>query len=317
MVAFYTNVGVLAFLGGILAVSLNLLIGDSGVFSAAQGVFYGVGAYATALLALHLTGSILVAVPVSSVAAGAIGLVFAIPAVRIRGDYFVVASIGFSVIMITVFSQWQAVTGADSGISGYPTGSLVAGQVPFTSAASNLVLAAVLLVLCVAVQAYITRRAPIGRMIRASRDDQTAAESVGISPVAVRVIAVVVSAMLAGVAGSGYAVFVQYVDPTSFGSSESILLVAMVVLGGSGSIAGPVVGALVIGFGVPSLSLLPVPTALIGPLEQVAVGLVLVLAMIWRPDGLVNLRLPGRRTGTGDAADSGVAGSPSEKVSIL
>lgn len=317
MIAFYTNVGVMAFLSAILAVSLNLLIGESGIFSAAQGVFYGVGAYSTAFLALHVTGSILLALPLSAVVAGLTGLLFAIPAVRIRGDYFVVASIGVSVILVTVFSQWNTVTGGDSGLSGYRVGSLVDGKVQFTSANSNLILAVVLFVLSVAAVAYLTSWAPIGRMIRAVRDDQTAAESVGKSPVSVRVIAVVVTAMLAGVAGTVYAVFVQYVDPTAFGTNESILIVTMVVLGGSGSIVGPVIGALVLGFGEPSLGLLPLPTALIGPLEQAAVGVVLVVVMIWQPEGLVSIRLARRPHRTGTVAYSGAALSPTDEASDL
>lgn len=298
MFAFYTNAGVLAVLAAISALALNVLIGETGIFSAAQAVFYGLGAYTAALVGLHVSSSLPLSALAGMVVAGLAALVFAIPAVRVRGDYFIVASFAFSVIMTTVFSQWTSVTGGNAGISGVPEATI--GPLAIAAASGYLAVAVVFLVLTCGALYVILRRAPVGRMLRAVRDDEVAVMALGKSPAYLRLIAVVVAGVVSGLAGVVYAYFVSFVDPSGFGFSESILFVTMVIFGGVGSLAGPLIGALVVGFGIPSLGLLNLPSSVIGPLQQIVVGMILIVLMVFYPGGLAAVpeglmrRVPGR-----------------------
>lgn len=287
MPTFYLDLSVTVAMQAIAAVALGILIGPAGIFSAAQAVFYGVGAYIAALIALHVTTNLLVASVAGVLGAGVVGLIMAIPAVRVKGDYFVVASLAFSILMTTVFSQWTSVTGGYTGLIGVPLATL--GSVVLQGSLPYLICGLVFLVLTVAVAHVVLGRAPLGRMVRAVRDDELAAVALGKSPVVVRIWAVLISSAIAGLAGVVFAFYVDYVNPSGFGTSGSILLITMVILGGTGRIWAPVLGAIVLGFGMPSLALLPISASVSGPVEQIVEGIALVLVMVYLPDGLIRV----------------------------
>jgi branched-chain amino acid transport system permease protein len=278
------NVLVTGLLAAISVLSLNVLIGQTGIFSGAAGVFYGVGAYTAAIVSLHWTSSLLVGVAASVVVGAIVGLILAIPAVRVIGDYFIVASLGFATILETVFAQWTQVTGGANGLSGIPLPTIFGYTIETPLA--YVVVTVILLVIVAAVLWYFWRVAPVSRLMRAAKEDDIALIALGHKPARVRIVAVVVSGAVAGVSGAIYCYYIGFVDSNSFSTTESILFVTMLVFGGAVYFLGPIVGAIVITVVTAALALLPITPNITGPLQQVAVGLILILLMVFAPRGV-------------------------------
>ncbi|QPF90701.1 branched-chain amino acid ABC transporter permease [Bradyrhizobium commune] len=268
----------------ILAISLNLLIGYAGIFSMAHAAFYGVGAYVAALLALHYTAELAIAIPLAMTACAATSVCVSLPALRVRGEYFVAASLGLQVIAFTLFEQWQSVTGGLNGLIGIPVAVLFGYRLSSPLAFMTVTL---VLVMLVAIAVIILLRTSFGRDLRAIRDDETAATAAGKNVAVIKSIAVAASSALCAVAGVLYAFNVAFVNPDGFTLNVSVLIMAMVIIGGAGTIAGPIVGAALIQFLPAALSWLPLPPQNIGYLQQSLYGLAMVLLMIYQPAGIV------------------------------
>lgn len=268
----------------ILALSLNLLIGYAGIFSMAHAVFYGVGAYVAALLGLYYSADLAIAIPVAMISGAVASLLISLPALRVRGEYFVAASLGLQVIATTIFEQWDSVTGGLSGLSGIPVAELfgyeLASPTAFMMVTIAFVVFVALIVICLL-------RTSFGRDLRAIRDDETAAGAVGKNVTAIKAIAVAVSAALCTIGGVLYAYNIAFVNPESFTLNLSVLVMAMVIIGGAGTTIGPIAGAAIIQFLPAALSWLPLPSQNIGYLQQIMYGIAMVLLMIYRPAGLL------------------------------
>ncbi|WP_011578918.1 MULTISPECIES: branched-chain amino acid ABC transporter permease [Chelativorans] len=284
MVNYFANLVTVTGISMILAISLNLLIGYAGIFSMAHAAFYGVGAYVAALLALHYTAELTLAVPLAMVTCAAASLLISLPALRVRGEYFVAASLGLQVIAFTVFEQWHSVTGGLSGLIGIPVAELfgysLASPLAFMGVTIALVALVALAVICLL-------RTAFGRDLRAIRDDETAAAAAGKNVAVIKSIAVAISSALCAVAGVLYAFNIAFVNPESFTLNLSVLVMAMVIIGGAGTITGPIIGAALIQCLPAALSWLPLPPQNIGYLQQILYGLAMVLLMIYRPAGLM------------------------------
>jgi branched-chain amino acid transport system permease protein len=295
MLAYLVNLGVLICINALLAVTLNFVMGYAGIYSIAHAVFFGVGAYTAAVVATQLSASLFVTLPLAVLLAGALSIALALPALRVRGEYFVAASLGLQVIAVTVFSEWKSVTGGIGGITGIPPAELF-GR-PVAAPGQFLLLALACLAVVTALSTALLRSA-FGRSLQALRDSESAAQAAGKNVAAIKTLAVAVSAALAAVAGVLYAHYIAFVNVESFTLDTSVLLMAMVIIGGTGTLAGPLVGALLLML-LPSLfsymSFLP-PTE-IGAVQQIAYGATMVLLMIFRPGGLV-----GRGSGKGTRA---------------
>lgn len=284
MLAYTENVIILLGIGIILAWSLNVMVGYSGIFSVMQAVFYGIGAYASAQFAFHVSTDFILAAIVAMCASGFVAFVTAVPVLRVREEYYVVASIGFQMVASTVFITWQGATGGMGGLVGIPEptlfGAPVSGTVPYlalTIGCVCLVLAALSWLLA----------GPFGRALKALRDDEVAAAALGKRPVSLRLAATAISGALAGLGGTLYAFYVSFVNPDSFTLDYSVLLVAMVVIGGAGSLVGPVLGAIFITVFPALLTFVNLPSHILGPVEQIVYGSVIVLLMLFLPEGLV------------------------------
>lgn len=307
MLQFVINLLIMGSIVAIVASSLNLLIGFTGVFSVAQAVFYGVGAYTTSLVALHWGSSLLLAIVVATVSSAVLSVLLALPAARVTGEYFVVASLAFAVVASSVFSQWTPVTGGAAGLVGISRASLFGVSMDTNEA--YLALSLVLLVLVVGFIYVIIRRTPLGRSLQALRDDPLAAQALGKNPFRLRLIAVVISSALASLGGVVYAGYVAFVNADSFSVDTSVLLVTMVILGGSGTLSGPVIGAFFITLFPAALEFTNLPSQFKGPLEQIIYGAALVILMLVRPEGIASFfsgLLPGsrRRTGIPDSSEA-------------
>lgn len=285
MLAYLINLGVLVCINAVLAITLNLVMGYAGIYSIAHAVFFGVGAYTAAFVALHSSASLLVTLPLAMLLAAAVSVALALPALRVRGEYFVAASLGLQVIALTVFAEWKAVTGGIGGITGIPPAELFGRAI--AAPAQFLVLALACLAAVMALTALLLRSS-FGRSLQALRDSESAAQAAGKHVAAIKTLAVAVSAALAAVAGVLYAHYIAFVNVESFTLDTSVLLMAMVIIGGTGTLLGPIVGALLLML-LPSLfsymSFLP-PTE-ISAVQQIAYGATMVLLMIFRPGGLV------------------------------
>lgn len=292
MLAYLQNIAVLFCINAMLALTLNFIMGYAGIFSLAHAIFFGVGAYATAYIALYGTDSLLICMAASALISAILSMVLALPALRVRGEYFVAASLGLQVIGVTIFSEWKSVTGGLGGMIGIPRPKLF-GYV-FNDDGAFLVLAIVMLLVVLGIIALLVRGS-FGRSLMAIRDSESAAQTYGKHVNAVKTLSVAVSAGLAGVAGSLYAFYISFINVESFMLETSILLMAMVIIGGTGTLFGPVVGAALLMSLPAALTYLPfLPPSELGTIQQIIYGLAMVLLMMFRPGGLVGGRSKGK-----------------------
>jgi branched-chain amino acid transport system permease protein len=268
----------------ILAVSLNLLVGYAGIFSLAHAAVYGIGAYASALVALKLGLGFWGGLVVASAAGACAAALVAIPSLRVAGDYYIVASFGLQVVILTVFMNWTDLTNGHAGLAGIPRPRLF-GLVfdnPFKYVGLSLALAALTYAIC----RRLTDSA-FGRTLRAVREDEIAAQAMGKNVVLVKVVVTTISSALGALAGSLYAHYITYINPSSFTLDESIFITSLVILGGTERLAGPVVGAFVL-LAVPeALKFLAIPDTVAAPTRQILYGGLLILFMFVRPEGIL------------------------------
>lgn len=270
---------IVALLYVVLALSLNFVMGFAGQLSMGHSAFYGVGAYTTALLMVNFRVPFWVALPLSALAAAAFGFVLGIPTLRLKGDYLAIVTIGFAEILRLVLVNWSEVTRGPAGIPGIPSPSLFGITLRSNIAYYFLIL---ILALITGFIAYRLWKSRLGRGLMAVRDDEVAAEAMGIHATYLKVLAFVLGAALAGAAGSFFASFIHYVNPDNFNYAESVIILCMVVLGGIGSIPGVIVGAII-------LSILPEVLRDIATYRYAIYGLLLILMMIIRPQGMISV----------------------------
>jgi branched-chain amino acid transport system permease protein len=268
----------------ILAVSLDLLAGHAGLLSIAHAAFYGLGAYTSALLCVKHGASFLVGLLAGIVVAGVASLLVSLPSVRLSGDYFVVATFAFQMITFSIFNNWMGLTNGPLGISGIPRPVVLGWGI--RSSIGFLALAVVIAAFSYLVVCRISR-SPFGRVLHAIREDELFAQALGKDAARAKVLAFVVSAALASSAGSLYAHYTTYIDPTSFTVTESILVISMVIIGGAGSPWGPLVGAVVLVTMPEALRFIGLPSSAAANLRQMFYGALLVIMMMFRPRGLV------------------------------
>jgi branched-chain amino acid transport system permease protein len=287
MTAYVAHYLVMVGIYGILAISLNLLIGYSGIFSLAHAAIYGIGAYASALAALKLGLGFWGGLVIAAIVGGCAAALVAIPSLRVAGDYYVVASFGLQVVVVTVFMNWTGLTAGHAGLPGIPRPRLFGWTIdePF----EYVGLALGLLALTYAISWRLTHSA-FGRVLQAIRDDEIAAQAMGKHVVRVKITVAVASSALGALAGSLYAHYITYINPSSFALHESIFIVSLVILGGTERLSGPLVGAFIL-LAVPeALTFLAIPDTVAAPLRQILYGGLLILFMFVRPEGILGRR---------------------------
>ena len=288
MIAYLQNIAVLFCINAILALTLNFIMGYAGIFSLAHAIFFGVGAYATAYIAMHASDSLLLCMAASAAISAVLSMALALPALRVRGEYFVAASLGLQVIGVTIFSEWKSITGGLGGMIGIPRPKL--WGYTFNDDTAILILALVVLGIVIGITALLVRGS-FGRSLMAIRDSESAAQTYGKHVNAVKTLSVAVAAGLAGIAGSLYAFYISFINVESFVLETSILLMAMVIIGGTGTLFGPIVGAALLMSLPAALTYLPfLPPTELGAIQQIIYGLAMVLLMMFRPGGLVGGR---------------------------
>ena len=268
----------------ILASSLNLIAGYTGLLSICQAAFYGVGAYTAALMSLKTGSPFLVNLVLAMIVSGILGALVGVPSLRIRDDYFVIASFAFQVIAFSVMNNWVSFTAGPMGLPGIPQpkifGWVISSHWEFLLLSGFLT--AVVLWVCSRIV-----RSPFGRVLMSIREDEVFALAAGKNIAAYKVLVFVIGAAMASVAGVIYAHYISFIDPTSFTVMESIFIISIVIIGGAGSFWGPVVGAVVLVTLPEALRFIGMPSSIAANMRQILYGAALVACMMWRPQGLM------------------------------
>jgi branched-chain amino acid transport system permease protein len=267
----------------ILTLSLNVVIGFAGLLSLGQAAFYGLGAYASAIAMERFEAPFLIGFVVAAIVPGVVGLLLAMPfmRLRLRGIYLGMATFGFGEIAFLVFRNWEDLTGGSLGMSAIPP-PVIFGYEVFEQRDYFFLVVAVLLVV-ISVVLRLINSAP-GQVLLAIRDDELAAAAVGIPTMRYQVAAFGAGAAIAGLAGSLFAHYVTYLSPENFTSNISILVLTMLIVGGRGNVLGSLAGAAL-------LVVLPEALRLVPEIRILAYGGLLMLMATMRPQGILgNLR---------------------------
>jgi len=276
---YYLHIVIMAGIFGVLALSLNLLLGYAGQLSLGHAAFFGIGAYTSALLTLKREWSFWPALAVAIALAAAAGWLIGRLALKLRGAYFVLVTISFAGVISLVSVNWIELTNGPLGLPGVPAPDLGPWSLRTKTSYYYLVLVAV------AVSYAVCRRlvrSRIGRAFVALRENEPLAESIGVDVTHYLVLAAVVSAAMAGLGGSLYAHYTRFVSPEVFLFTYTVTMVIMVVAGGKGTLAGPLVGAVL-------FTALPEALRLAASWQwqMLAYGLLLILLVFFLPRGIV------------------------------
>jgi branched-chain amino acid transport system permease protein len=278
---------ILAQIYAVLAISTNLMVGIIGIFSVAQAAIMGIGAYIYALCAMNgldFATSALIAISVCAI----FNIITSLPALRLAGDYFVVTSFGIQIIASAIFINWAGVTGGASGIPGVPAPTLF-GFVADTN--SEFIVISTLALVLAATIFWLMMRSVYGRMLNAIRLDEIAAAAAGRDVLRAKLGVSAVSGGLAAMGGVLFASYFSYIDPSSFEIHVSVLFLTMLVVGGARTLVGSILGPLVI-LAIPQLlALIELPSTIVGPMRQLAYGVILVAFMLLRPQGIAGQKL--------------------------
>lgn len=267
-----------------LSTSLNLIAGHTGMLSIGHAAFYGIGAYTAALMALKFHTPFALNMLCAVVLSCLLGALVGVPAIRIRGDYFVIATFAFQVIAFGVLNNWVSLTGGPMGLPGIPKPAVFG--VTISSHLGFFVLVGLVCALTLWVAWRITC-SPFGRVMKAIREDEVFAQAAGKSVAKYKVLVFVIGAGMAAAAGVMYAYHISFIDPTSFTVMESIFVLSIVIIGGAGSLWGPVLGAAALVILPELLRFIGLPSLLAANIRQILYGGLLVVLMMWRPRGLL------------------------------
>ncbi len=268
----------------IIAISLNLITGYMGILSIAHAGFYGIGAYVTALMSVHLNSSFFVNLPFAILVACLVALIIAIPSLRIHHDFLVIATFGFQIILFSIFNNWSTLTNGPLGISGIDRIQVFGLVVD-----SNFEYLIFTLIFSVSIYFIVKRivESPFGRVIKAIREDELFAQALGKNVTKYKIIIFLMGGSIAAIAGTLYAHYFTFIDPSSFTITESIFMISIVIIGGAGRLSGSILGAIVLVIIPESLRFLGIPTAFAANMRQILYGALLVLFMIFRPKGFI------------------------------
>ena len=277
------HIVILSSIFAILAMSLNLLLGYTGLLSVAHAAFYGIGAYTTALMLKMWGLSFFVALPLAIILTMIIAFVIGLILSKFKTDYYALASLGFNVIVFSIFLNWNTLTRGPLGISGIPRPEIFGFALSNNILFLGLVLA--LLAIVYGLAQFIVHSS-FGRVLTAIREDEEAISVFGYNTSSYKLIIFTIAAGIAAVAGALIATYITFIDPSSFTIVESIFVLAIVIFGGAGSLRGPLFGAIILVLLPELLRFVGFPSDIAAQMRQVVYGLILVGLMLYRPQGI-------------------------------
>lgn len=268
----------------VLTVSTNLIVGMANLLSLSQAAFYGIGAYLTALALigfnLPLIPTILFAMLGTAFFAFLIGYVV----LRLEGDYFILATLGFQIIIYTILYNWLPITKGPYGIPGIP-GPFLFGYFEITGNISFLILSTILSA-AIGLVFYRLINSPFGRALKGMRDKPHSLQALGYDTTSLKIQAFVISSSFVALGGFIFASYVTYIDPTSFNLDEAIFILSAVLIGGTGNIKGPVLGAIFVIILPEALRFVGLPDNVAANMRMILYGFALIILMNFRTNGL-------------------------------
>lgn len=301
--AYVMHLLVMSALWAILALSMELVLGVTGLLSAAHGALFGIGGYTAALLVVRTGFNTWPALLLAAVAGALGGLLIGLPTLRARGPYFVISSLCFGLVVQIVIDKWDAVTFGPLGVTSIPAPSPIAipgvGRISFESVAAQYwAILATLILVVVAVGRIVDSR--VGRGFQAIRVNEGLAETLGVPTASLSLLAFVLSGAIAGVAGGFYGFYITYLSPADASFWISLNAILFVVVGGAGTVGGPIVGAF-------AMTVLPETLRLFEEWRLFIFGLLLIVVVIFFPQGIAGgaRMLWGRATRRRAAESSG------------
>lgn len=273
-IKYYLHLSILALIWVIMAQGQNLIQGYTGYVSIVGAGFMGIGAYSSTLLGLHFQWPIWATIAMAPLVTALFALAIGYPSLRVKGHYFAIVTLAFNLIIVIVLVNYSELTKGETGIS-----NIVKPWGGNRDAFFYLVLT---LAACLTLLAALIARSRVGEILLAIRQNEDLVGSIGIAAWKYKLFAFVVSAMYAGLAGALYAHFQGFINPEIFGVAQSLDAILAVILGGSGTIAGPVIGAFLVVF-------LPELLRFADSFRLILYGLILVLATIFMPIGIAGV----------------------------
>jgi len=273
------TVGIFSGINALVAIGLCILMGYAGQVSLGQAGFYGVGAYVSSMLSLHGGFPVVISVILAMIAAGIAAVLLAVPALRLKGHYLAVATLGFGEIIYVILNEWGP--GGPSGFGDIPHFSFLGYTVDSTTGYFYLIWSLVAAVMLFSINLI---RSRTGRALRAIHDSELACNAMGLNVVALKIKVFILSAVYASLAGSLYAHYVTFISPSSFSLFYSILVLTMVIVGGITNLWGAIIGAVVI-------TVLPELLRRFEELDVLVYGLILTLSLMFFRRGLVPIMI--------------------------
>ena len=280
-VKYYLHLSILALIWVIAAQGQNLIQGYTGYVSIVQAGFMGIGAYSTALMGLHYGLPVWLTITLAPFVTAIFALATGYPSLRVKGHYFAIVTLAFNMVIFIVLMNFTELTQGEAGITGIPKPGSKDGWFNFRDREQYYYLVLAIAVAMTALAALIVR-SRIGQILVAIRQNENLVGAIGIAAWKYKLFAFVVSAMFAGLAGAVYAHYQSFINPEIFGVAQSLDAILAVIVGGSGTMAGPVIGAFFV-------VLLPEYLRFADGFRLILYGLVLVLATIFMPRGIVGV----------------------------
>lgn len=269
----------------ILVLSANLTIGVANLLTMCQAAFYGIGAYIGTLFLMQFNHSFALIAIVVMFFTGAFSLLISYASARLKDDYFIIATMGFQLIVYTILYNWTDVTHGPYGIPGIP-GIKLLRIIEISGIYGYLCLSLVMMAIVVLLFRHLIN-SPFGRALNAVRADEMTAQALGRNTIRLKSMAFFISAAFTGLAGTIYASYVSYIDPTSFTLDESIFIISALFIGGIGNTKGPVLGAIFVVLLPELLRFVGLPDSIAANLRQIIYGLALIFVMFYRPQGIL------------------------------
>lgn len=295
MVDYLLHILILIGIFSVLGVTFNLAAGYGGIFSLAHAVFFGMGAYTSALLTMHWKVAYPLALIGGVFLAGLTGALFIVLLRKLRGDYLIVATLGLQKAMTTLFLNWKAATQGEIGLIGIPRPEFFGLEI--TTKGGYIILTLLLSALCFLIIWWLVS-SPFGRTLKAIRDDEMGAQSLGKNIPEYRVATFSLGAALAGIAGSLYAHYITFINPQDFTIYESITVMIIVIFGGLGNMWGAIPGSIFLVALPEALRFVPMVAVYVPNLRLIFFMVALILMLYLRPQGLLGERLLFSRAST-------------------
>jgi len=282
--AYLIHLAILITIYIILAVSLDLALGYTGLLNLGHVAFFGIGAYTSVLLTKNLNTPFILAFISAGLLAAVFGFLLVFATKKLKGDYLALATLGFSFVIYSLMLNWTGLTRGPLGIPGIEKPSIFGFAI-----SSNLTYLIFTITICVLFILFVKRmvNSDFGRLMQATRDDEIGLRVLGKNTFKIKAKAMMVSAFFAGIAGSLFAHYITYIDPSSFYLNDIILLLTIVIVGGIASYKGGILATIIILLVPEALRFLQMPGSILGPVRQMIYAIVLIAILLYRPRGLL------------------------------